>query len=146
MSLMGRSRKVARHGNGPATTQYRRGAKALIASGDAVLLVKERHADGTSFWTLPGGGIRSDESLTEGLCRELREELGCRALVVGDRTDRVWYAHRSAPNLVSVYTVFECWTLTDPAPKLADGIEASRWVRPDAIPPRTLPQVRSICW
>jgi len=38
-------------------TQYRRGVKALIERDGAVLLVQERHDDGTPFWTLPGGGV-----------------------------------------------------------------------------------------
>jgi len=35
----------------------RRGAKALVATDRRVLLIRERHADGTAFWTLPGGGL-----------------------------------------------------------------------------------------
>ena len=52
----------------------RRGSKALITAGDRLLLVKERHADGTSFWTLPGGGVEPAESMEAALRRELAED------------------------------------------------------------------------
>ena len=125
--------------------QYRHSAKALLTSGDAVLLVKEYHTDGTPFWTLPGGGVRPDESLTEGLRRELREELDCHNVVIGEQTSRVWYAHRSRVGAVSLYTVFECQALSEPTPKKLEGVTAVRWVRPTTFPPETLPQGRAVC-
>ena len=125
--------------------EYRHGAKALIASADAVLLVKEYHDDGTGFWTLPGGGVRPDETLTEGLHRELSEELGCDDPVIGDRVGRLWYAHRSRSDLVSRYAVFECRTLSRPMANEAEGVAAVKWVRPGMIPRKTLLQVRAIC-
>jgi len=135
-----------RPADSPAVPQYRRGAKARITSGDAVLLIKERHTDGTPFWTLPGGGVRPEESLVEGLCRELREELGCRSPVVGERAGRMVYAHHSEPHRVSLYTVFDSRLQSEPRPNRVEGIESCRWIRPDAVPPRTLPQVRALCW
>ena len=143
--MVGSTTGGGRQGTEPTTAQYRRGVKALVTGDDAVLLVKEHHAEGTPFWTLPGGGVRPDESLTDGLHRELREELDCHDVVVGDRTTRVWYAHRSRSGVASLYTVFECYTLSEPTPNGTEGIAASRWVRPDTLPPRTLPQVKSIC-
>jgi 8-oxo-dGTP diphosphatase len=126
------------------TPRYRRGAKARITTDEAILLVKERHADGTPFWTLPGGGVAPSESLAEGLRRELREELGCHRLVIGDQAGRCWYAHRSEPLAVTEYTVFQCQLLGEPTPDPSEGIEAARWVRPEALPPRTLPQIHDI--
>jgi 8-oxo-dGTP diphosphatase len=126
--------------------RYRHGAKALISSDAAVLLVKERHADGTPFWTLPGGGIAPGETLVEALYRELREELCCRDVVIGAQSGNLWYANHSADGLVSKYTVFDCQTLSEPQPNLKEGVTEYRWVRPGTIPSRTLPQVRAICW
>lgn len=127
------------------TAQYRHGAKALITSDNAVLLIKEYHEDGTPFWTLPGGGVHPDESLTDGLYRELREELDCDKLVVGDRTARIWYAHHSGSGVASLYTVFSCYTLCEPSPNSTEGITACQWARPDRLPAKTLPQVQSLC-
>lgn len=126
------------------TPQYRRGAKARVTTDEAILLVKERHVDGTPFWTLPGGGVRSTESLAEGLRRELHEELGCRSPVIGEQVGRCWYAHRSEPLAVTEYTVFDCQVLAEPTPNPSEGIEAARWVRPEALPPQTLPQIHDV--
>jgi 8-oxo-dGTP pyrophosphatase MutT (NUDIX family) len=123
--------------------QLRRGVKALITSADRVLLVKEKHADGSSFWTLPGGGVRRDESPTRALQRELVEELLSRVTVSDEITD-VWYAHLSYQNRLSVYTVFECDLLSAGIPNLAEGIFDTQWARPDEIPPETLLQVRYV--
>lgn len=121
----------------------RRGAKALVASSSRVLLVRERHADGRAFWTLPGGGARPREPLVGTLRRELDEELGCAAVVDGPLAT-FWYAHLSRPSTVSVYTVFGCAVTSDVQPARSEGVLESRWVDPDRPPTRTLPQVRHL--
>ena len=122
----------------------RSGAKALVTSGRSVLVVQERHADGSPFWTLPGGGVRDHECPTEGLRRELAEELDCRARI-DDPVSRFWYAHDTLAATVSVYTVFDCSLLTEPAPNHDEGVFDARWAEPDDLPPATLPQVRYLC-
>ncbi|WP_276273742.1 NUDIX hydrolase [Haloarcula litorea] len=124
--------------------RLRPGAKALVTTGSTVLLVKERHADGTPFWTLPGGGVHDGETLGEGLRRELDEELHCRARV-GRPVTEFWYAHESLDATVSAYTVFDCDLLSPVTPDATEGILDARWVRPSAVPPTTLPQVRHVC-
>lgn len=119
------------------------GVKARCLSSGAVLLVKERHEDGSEFWTFPGGGTRPDESLRECLKRELAEELQCLSTVhdvVGD----FWYVHRSSPR-ISKYTVYDCSLLSECQPNESEGIHDHRWVHPDDLPPSTLSQVRYIC-
>lgn len=119
------------------------GVKARCLSSDAVLLVKERHDDGTPFWTFPGGGARPNESLRECLKREIAEELQCSSTVydvVGD----FWYVHRSSPR-ISKYTVFDCSLLSECQPNHTEGIHDYRWAYPDELPSSTLPQVRSLC-
>jgi hypothetical protein len=58
--------------------------------------------------------------------------------------EQCWYAHRSSTGAVTEYTVFECRLPTKPTPNPKEGIEAAQWVRPEALPPRTLPQVHDI--
>jgi ADP-ribose pyrophosphatase YjhB (NUDIX family) len=117
--------------------------KALVSTGDAVLLVKESHDDGSAFWTLPGGGLHASESPVEGLRRELREELDCEVVVDG-QTDRVWYAHHSRAGTLSSYDVYDCAVASSVDPNPAEGTLAARWVPTDELPPRTLPQVRTL--
>jgi len=125
----------------PTRPRLRRGAKALISTPSRVLLVKERHADGSPFWTLPGGGVYRHESLIAGLRRELVEELRCRS-TIGEELTTFWYAHSSRPSATTVYTVFDCVLLSEAAPNRNEGVLDRRWVNPAAPPPSTLPQVR----
>jgi 8-oxo-dGTP diphosphatase len=119
--------------------RVRRGVKALVTSSDRVLLVRERHADGTPFWTLPGGGAHASESLVGALRREINEELRCWS-VAGDQVASFWYAHRSLPRTVSVYAVLDCALVGSPAPASSE-VSETRWARPSALPSRTLPGV-----
>jgi 8-oxo-dGTP diphosphatase len=120
----------------------RRGVKALVASADRVLLVREQHADGTPFWTLPGGGAHPGESIGSTLQREVTEELRC-PCVVGDPVASFWYVHQSLRQMASVYTVCACQLAGEPTPA-RDEVAEVRWVRPSELPSRTLPQVRSV--
>lgn len=124
-----------------SSIRIRRGSKALISTANRILLVKEQHTDGSLFWTLPGGGVESDELLHEGLIRELFEELQCRSLI-HDRVATIWYAHSSHQSLFSVYTVFDCSLLSTPDPNEKEGILEYRWASPSSLPSNTLPQVR----
>ena len=123
--------------------QLRFGAKALIRSSNRVLLVKERHADGSAFWTLPGGGIEPAESPEGALRRELIEELRCRVSIERDVTE-FWYAHRSTPNKLSLCSVFECTLQSAPTPNSEENIFEKQWARPNNLPPQTLLPVRYI--
>lgn len=124
-------------------THLRPGAKAFITSSERVLLIKERHSDGTPFWTLPGGGIQHNESVAAGLKRELREELNCQSRV-GELLTTFCYAHSQSRRL-SQYIVFTCQVLSDIEPSLTEGVIDYRWVDSHTLPPRTIPQVRSVC-
>jgi 8-oxo-dGTP pyrophosphatase MutT (NUDIX family) len=133
----------ARGASDPASPVRRYGAKALIQAGSRVLLVQERHADGSVFWTLPGGGVQPSESRCEGLRRELSEELGCHSIV--DHQCAVFqYVHHSQEEIVSTYAVFKAWLLSKPVPNHREGIDECRWTSPAAPPSKTLPGVVSV--
>ena len=49
--------------------------QGLIIKEDRVLLIRHtRHADGASYWVIPGGGIEPGESEEECVIREMKEE------------------------------------------------------------------------
>ena len=122
--------------------EVRRGVKALVATPERALLVGERHADGTPFWTLPGGGAHPGEPLAAALRREMAEELRC-PCVVREPVGSFWYVHRSRRRTASVYTVLSCRLLDEPAPA-PDEINEMEWVAPDEMPARTLPGVETV--
>lgn len=126
---------------GTPSVTVRQSAKAFIVESGRVLLVKERHADGTVFWTFPGGGLDAGETLHDALRRELDEELLCRARLT-DRLGEFWYAHRSWQNTVSRCHVYRCEVDSPVIPNAREGIFDYRWVRPTDLPPGTLFPVR----
>lgn len=60
-----------------ARPTVRVGAVTLI---DGRLLLVRQARDRESYWLLPGGGVRFGETFAEALERELREELGAKAV------------------------------------------------------------------
>jgi 8-oxo-dGTP pyrophosphatase MutT (NUDIX family) len=56
----------------------------LLTPENEILLLRIRHPDtGELYWITPGGGLEPEETIEEGLRRELREELGLDRFVVG---------------------------------------------------------------
>lgn len=121
----------------------RRGAKALVLRDGRVLLIRERRPDGSTFWTLPGGGIAPAESHRAGLERELREELDCEA-VIGAPVARCRYSHSTLSGVETVYLVFRTRLTTRPAPNSAEGVEAVRWTEPTSPPTGLLEPFRHV--
>lgn len=124
----------------PADTSARTlrvGAKALVRSRGRVLLVQERRADGSTFWTLPGGGLEPGESPRECLERELDEEIRC-GCDLGAILDRCRYRHTTRPDTTTVYLVFEATLDGQPTPNAVEGVVDWCWVRPSAVPAATL--------
>jgi 8-oxo-dGTP diphosphatase len=124
------------------TSQFviREGAKAFINCAGRVLLQKERHSDGDPFWTLPGGGVESQETTQAALSRELYEELQTES-VIGEQIGWFPYAHLGRASTVSLYRVLDCVTVETPDPNSSEGVYDCRWVEPHDPPTRTLPQV-----
>lgn len=59
------------------------GASACILKGDKVLLVRRGKAEGHGLWSLPGGRVHVGETLIEAASRELAEETGIEAELIG---------------------------------------------------------------
>ena len=127
----------------PLDSQYRVSAKAVLTSDDRVLLVNERHSDGSRFWTLPGGGVHRGETVQGALTRELREELCCQAHIQ-QRLDTLWYAHRSDDRTVSEWQLFHCRLRSPLSPNIAASILDARFLSVDELPPNTQLPVRHL--
>lgn len=99
------------------TEMKRLRATAVVMRDGAVLLVRDR---GAKAYSLPGGRRERGETATEAAARELREELGMRAVSVR-RLERCDYESRHNLHQVSLVE-------SDDEPFIADGeLEAFTW-------------------
>lgn len=122
--------------------RLRIGAKGLITAQDRVLLVKERHADGSPFWTIPGGGVEATESLSDCLRREIEEEIRSPS-DVRQVVDAFVYRHTTRPT-TTIYAVFDATLLTEPDPNPAERIVDHAWRKPTDLPSTTLDPVEHV--
>jgi ADP-ribose pyrophosphatase YjhB (NUDIX family) len=114
---------------------FRVAVNAVIERDGRVLLARRRDI---GWWNLPGGGVEPGESITEGLQRELREEIGAEAEIV--RLAGVY----SKPQKSEVVLVFLCRLPTDHESALRTTEEVSElgWFAASELPPDTLPKHR----
>jgi ADP-ribose pyrophosphatase YjhB (NUDIX family) len=75
------------------TVGMRKAARAIVINGDR-MLVMHRNKYGNKYFTLVGGGVKDEETLEQGLIRELREETG---LIVTNALP-VFYEEHPAPH------------------------------------------------
>ncbi len=63
-------------------TGRRINVRAIICKDGKLLAVKHKHGEDIShYYAVPGGGLNPQESLVDGLARELREETGVDAVI-----------------------------------------------------------------
>lgn len=63
-------------------TGRRMNVRAIIYKDGKLLAVKHKHGEDIShYYAVPGGGLDPQESLVDGLARELREETGVNAVI-----------------------------------------------------------------
>jgi 8-oxo-dGTP diphosphatase len=55
----------------------RNAVRALVVSGEAVLIQQKTYEDGSERYCLPGGSPHPGETLLQALQRECAEEIGC---------------------------------------------------------------------
>ena len=96
---------------------------AAVVERDSRFLVTRRlrgtHLEG--FWEFPGGKCEPDESPAACLVREIREELGCGA-IVGERLLTV--SHDYGDRTIELH-FFRCTLSADPQPLLGQEMQ---WV------------------
>ena len=125
----------------------RSGAKALILQNGKILLNRCRHADGSIYYDLPGGGQMQHEPLEQALLREVREEtgLGVRIVRFAALSEEIYtspslqkrfpdYTHR----VLHVFLA-EPTGETFPAAETDMGMEGYEWIPLEAVP--SLPEL-----
>jgi 8-oxo-dGTP pyrophosphatase MutT (NUDIX family) len=87
------------------TPRFRRGVRALLLDGDALVLLRRTRPDRPVYWTTPGGKIEpSDASPEAALRRELDEELGA----VAGPVRQVFACGEQSPGLHRLNTFYVC--------------------------------------
>lgn len=83
------------------TTDFRvkEAARAIVT--DSLNRIALLHVGTQGYHKLPGGGLENDESSTVALQRELLEEIGCRAEIVGEVGEIVEYRGQRALKQIS---------------------------------------------
>lgn len=109
-------------------------ASLAVFRADRVLLARRAMAPLAGRWSLPGGLVERGEGLAAAALREMREEVGVEAQVVGFNRHVELIEHDEAGAVRRHYVIASFvgrWVAGDgtPGPE-ADEIQ---WVRPDAI-------------
>jgi len=114
---------------------FRVAVNAVIERGGRALLARRRDI---GWWNLPGGGVEPGESVTEGLQREMREEIGAEVEIL--RLAGVY----SKPQKSEIVLVFLCRLPANQEQALHTTEEVSEldWFHPSALPPDILPKHR----
>jgi 8-oxo-dGTP diphosphatase len=94
--------------NGSRASLRHVAVQAIVEKNDSLLLVKRaQHLSEGGKWGLPGGFLDRDETLAEGILRELREETGWEGRVlsllrINSRPDR---PHEDRQNIAIDFTI-----------------------------------------
>jgi ADP-ribose pyrophosphatase YjhB (NUDIX family) len=107
---------------------------AAVFRGDRVLVAQRARGPGKGLWSLPGGSVEWGESLAEAAAREVREETGVEAEILGLAGQRE-VRMRGAAGAVEQHYVILCFAARWRAGEASPGPEAAqvRWIKPEAL-------------
>lgn len=112
------------------------GARALVLDGDGrVLLVRHSYSAG---WYLPGGGVARGESVTDGLRRELIEEVGIEVTGVPHLLGMYSSTIEGKSDHIGVFVV-DKWRRGH---RHSPEVIGADWFSPDDLPVETSPATR----
>ena len=101
---------------------------AIIRRGGEILIMKRAMGSMTGAWYFAGGGLEENESLEEGVRREIREETGLE--VDNVRLFRVW-DYQQGESTPAIGITFLCDVPPDTEPRINEEHAAARWVTPE---------------
>ena len=114
--------------------RFRIGVFAVIERAGRYLLARRSDID---WWNLPGGGLEYDESVEDGLAREVREEIGVSITIA--RLIGIY----SKPRKREVVLAFLCQLSEDsPEPGTSEEVSEVGWFASGEFPERLLPKHR----
>ena len=96
----------------------------LVENGSILITQRPEHVPLALFWEFPGGKVDGEESLEEGMVRELREELGIEVAVL--RLLETTHHHVDRQSLSLFF--FHCQRLSGELTRC--GVKDFRWVKP----------------
>ncbi|MBN9062787.1 MAG: NUDIX hydrolase [Rhizobiales bacterium] len=116
---------------------------AVFRDDGLVLLARRGAAPMAELWSLPGGKVEAGETMADAALRELREEVGVEAEMIGFN-DHVEYIQRDAAGAVAAHFVIASfvgrWRAGEPTP----GPEASAVAWVDPFEPGDLAMTRGL--
>ncbi|WP_373002981.1 NUDIX hydrolase [Hyphomonas sp.] len=122
----------------PADTIIRRPVPAVGTAcfrGDDVLLIRRGTKPLAGDWSIPGGRLEFGERTADGALRELREETGITARLVGfvDVVDAI-FTSRQSGETHRHYVLFDyaaVWEAGEPV--AGDDADHAEWISPDRL-------------
>jgi 8-oxo-dGTP diphosphatase len=120
---------------GPAEVMPVPAVGVVCMKGDQVLLIRRGNPPLKGSWSLPGGRIEAGERAADAALRELREETGLTAELIGlvDVVDGL-FTSRSSGELTRHYVLIDYaarWLQGEP--RAGDDAEEARWFGPQAL-------------
>lgn len=126
-----------------AVTRPTLAASIAVFREGRVLLAQRGKAPALGLWSLPGGRIEAGERMAEAVLRELSEEVGISAKVVGfvDHVEHIELAPDGSLRAHAVICAFAGrWVAGEP--QLSDEATGLLWV--DPFQPGDLPMTRGL--
>lgn len=118
-------------------------ASIAVFRDGKVLLAQRARAPGLGLYSLPGGRIEPGETMREGVLRELMEEVGLVADLIGF-VDHVEHIEHGADGALKTHAVIVAFAglWREGEPVLSDEVSDVRWV--DPLAPGDLPMTRNL--
>ena len=118
---------------------------AAVFRDARVLIVRRARAPLIGHFSLPGGGVEVGETLAAGLARELMEEVGVEAEIVGfnRHVEAIALEGERVRTHFVIASFVARWTRGEP--RLSDEVDAVEWIDPAAaLPSPSTPELGEI--